>query len=237
MKIGIMQPYFVPYIGYFQLLNAVDKYVIYDDVHFIKGGWINRNRILINGQPSYFNVPLKGASPNKLINEVEVNNEEVLIQKNLRMLEGAYKKAPYFEDVYKLMEDILKCGKNNLAEYLTYSIKKICEYLDINTELIISSQMNKDNSLKGKEKVVAVCHELGGTIYYNAIGGQELYSYEYFKENNLELNFVKTNTIEYKQYNNEFVPSLSIIDVMMFNSKEEIKEMLNNYTLVNDRGN
>ena len=237
MKIGIMQPYFVPYIGYFQLLNAVDKYVIYDDVHYIKGGWINRNRILINGEPSYFNVPLKGASPNKLINEVEVNNEDVLIQKNLRMLEGAYKKAPYFEDVYKLMEDILKCGKDNLAEYLAYSIKKICEYLDINTELIISSQMNKDNSLKGKEKVVAICHELGGDEYYNAIGGQELYSYDYFEENNLKLSFVSTDKIEYKQFNNEFVPYLSIIDVMMFNSKEEIKKILNMYTLVNNRGN
>ena len=231
MKIGIMQPYFVPYIGYFQLLNAVDKYVIYDDVNYIKGGWINRNRILINGQPSYINVPLKGASPNKLINEIEVDNNEVLIQKNLRMLEGAYKKAPYFENVYKLMEDIIKCGKDNLAEYLAYSIKKICEYLDINTELIISSQMDKDNKLRGKDKVIHICHKLGGTEYYNAIGGQEMYDYDTFRENNLELSFVKTNDIVYKQYNNEFIPYLSIIDVMMFNSKEEVKKMLN------DRGN
>lgn len=235
MKIGIMQPYFVPYIGYFQLINAVDKYVIYDDVHYIKGGWINRNRILINGQPSYFNVPLIGASPNKLINEIEVSNQEILIQKNLRMLEGAYKKAPYFNDVYPLMEDILKCGKTNLAEYLAYSLKKICEYLDIKTELIISSTMNKDNSLKGKEKVVAICHELGGDTYYNAIGGQELYSYDYFEENNLKLGFIDTDKIEYKQYNNEFQPWLSIVDVMMFNSKEEVKKMLNMYKIKTEK--
>ena len=235
MKIGIMQPYFVPYIGYFQSINAVDKYVIYDDVHYIKGGWINRNRILINGQPSYFNVPLIGASPNKLINEIEVSNQEILIQKNLRMLEGAYKKAPYFNDVYPLMEDILKCGKTNLAEYLAYSLKKICEYLDIKTELIISSTMNKDNSLKGKEKVVAICHELGGDTYYNAIGGQEMYSYDYFEENNLKLGFIDTDKIEYKQYNNEFQPWLSIVDVMMFNSKEEVKKMLNMYKIKTEK--
>ena len=153
------------------------------------------------------------------------------------MLEGAYKKAPYFEDVYKLMEDIIKCGKDNLAEYLAYSIKKICEYLDINTELIISSQMDKDNKLRGKDKVIHICHKLGGTEYYNAIGGQEMYDYDTFRENNLELSFVKTNDIVYKQYNNEFIPYLSIIDVMMFNSKEEVKKMLDMYTLVNDRGN
>lgn len=234
MKIGIMQPYFVPYIGYFQLINAVDKYVIYDDVHYIKGGWINRNRILINGMPSYFNVPLIGASPNKLINEIEVSNQDVLIQKNLRALERAYRKAPYFDDVYSLMEDILKCGKTNLAEYLAYSIRKICEFLDITTELIVSSTMDKDNSLKGKEKVVHICHKLGGTEYYNAIGGQELYSFDYFRENNLKLSFVKTDKIEYKQFNNEFQPYLSIIDVMMFNSKEEVKKILNMYTLITE---
>ena len=234
MKIGIMQPYFVPYLGYFQLINAVDKYVIYDDVHYIKGGWINRNRILINGNPSYFNVPLIGASPNKLINEIEVSNEDVLIQKNLRMLEGAYKKAPYFNDVYELMKDILCSGKTNLAEYLTYSIKKICEYLDINTEIVISSELNKDNSLRGKEKVVAIVKELGGTTYYNAIGGQELYSFDYFKENGLELGFIKTNLVEYKQYNNEFQPYLSIVDIMMFNSKEEVKKMLDSYEIIKE---
>lgn len=237
MKVGIMQPYFMPYIGYWQLLNAVDRYVIYDDVNFIKGGWINRNRILINGNPTYFNVPLKGASPFKLINEIEVNNDEILIKKNLRSLEDAYKKAPHFNEVYPLLESIITCKKDNLAEYLTYSILTICKYLDIDTQIYLSSNLKKSNELKGEDKVIAICNELEATEYYNAIGGQELYSFADFNNNNIKLNFLKTSNIEYKQYNNEFQPNLSIIDVLMFNSKDEVKAMLNEFSLVNENDN
>ena len=116
MKIGIMQPYFVPYIGYWQLMNAVDKYVIYDDVNYINRGWINRNRILVNGKPTYFNIPMIGASQNKLINQVGVNNDEKLIIKNLRCIEGAYKKAPNYSEVYPLLEKILRSGKKNISD-------------------------------------------------------------------------------------------------------------------------
>ena len=233
-KVGIMQPYFVPYIGYWQLLNAVDEYVIYDDVNFIKGGWINRNRILVNGNPTYFNIPMLGASSFKLINEIGVNQDEKLIKKNLKTIEEAYKKAPYFKVVYPMIEKILKCEKDNLAEYIAYSTKIICLYLDINTKIHMSSELKKDNLLKGQDKVIAICKELGATDYYNAIGGQELYSYEDFEANGINLNFVKTNEITYKQYNNEFIPFLSIIDVMMFNSKEEVKQMLSEFTLINN---
>lgn len=234
-KVGIMQPYFIPYIGYWQLLNLVDEYVIYDDVNFIKGGWINRNRILINGQPNYFNIPMLGASPFKLINEVKVNNDEKLIQKNLRKIIEVYKKAPYFNNVYNLIEDILTNRNDNLAEYIAYSMKRICEYLDINTKIIMSSDLKKDCDLKAQEKVIAICKELNATDYYNAVGGQELYDYDSFEKNGIQLNFLKTNNIEYKQFNNEFVPNLSILDVLMFNSKEQIKTMLNEYTIINNQ--
>ena len=133
-----------------------------------------------------------------------------------------------------MIEKILKCGKDNLAEYIAYSTKIICLYLDINTKIHMSSELKKDNSLKGQDKVIAICKELGATDYYNAIGGQELYSYEDFEANGINLNFVKTNEITYKQYNNEFIPFLSIIDVMMFNSKEEVKQMLSEFTLINN---
>ena len=122
MKLGIMQPYFIPYIGYWQLLNAVDTYVIYDDVNYIKGGWVNRNRILVNGEAKYFNVPLIGASPNKLINEVNVNTDIRTIEKNKRTITAAYCKAPFFEDVYPIVLAILQFESNNLAEYLEHSI-------------------------------------------------------------------------------------------------------------------
>lgn len=234
-KIGIMQPYFVPYIGYWQLLNAVDEYVLYDDVNFIKGGWINRNRILVNGKPTYFNIPMLGASSFKLINEIEVNQDEKLIAKNLRIIEAAYKKAPYYNVVYPLIEKILKCNKKSLSEYIYYSTIIICTYLDIDTKIHISSNLKKDCSLKGQDKVIEICKELGATEYYNAIGGQELYSYEDFEKNGITLNFLQTNDINYQQYNNEFVPFLSIIDVMMFNSKEDIKEMLKDFSLINNK--
>ena len=232
MKLGIMQTYFVPYIGYWQLMNAVDKYVIYDDVNFIKGGWINRNRILVNGEAKYFNIPMLGASPYKHINEVGVNNDEKLIDKNLRIIEGAYKKAPYYEQVYSLIKEILTCKKENLALYIENSFKVICKYLNIHTEFIISSELEKDCSLKGQEKVLSICGMLGATEYYNAIGGQQLYSFSDFKEQNISLKFLQTKEIVYKQFQNEFQPNLSIIDIMMFNSVEQIQEMLQQFTLV-----
>lgn len=232
MKIGIMQPYFVPYIGYWQLLNAVDQYVIYDDVNFIKGGWINRNRILINDLPKYFNVPMLGASPNKLINEVKVNNDERVIGKNLRILHAAYSKAPFFGEVYPLMERMLLCKEDNLASYIALSTSIICDYLDIETKLLISSDLAKDNSLTGQDKVLEICRLLKATDYYNAIGGRDLYSFDEFDKNGIKLHFLQRKEIKYEQFDNDFYPDLSIVDVMMFNSKQTIKEMLNEYILI-----
>lgn len=232
IKVGIMQPYFCPYIGYFQLMNAVDKYVVYDDVNFIKGGWINRNRILLNGEPHFINIPMLGASPNKLINEVGINNQEVLVGKNLKLLEAAYKKAPYFNDVYPLLKEIFEFKTDTIEKFIFNSFKVINNYLDIKTELIMSSTLDKDNSLRAQDKVLAICKLLNATDYYNAVGGQELYSFEDFKEKDINLHFVKTQEIIYKQFNNEFQSNLSIIDVMMFNSKEEIKQLLNKYELI-----
>lgn len=232
MKLGIMQPYFVPYIGYWQLMNAVDKYVIYDDVTFIKGGWINRNRILENGEPKYFNIPMKGASSNKLINKIGVNNDPALIEKNIRIIKNSYEKAPYFDNVYPLAEKILKCGKDNLVEYIIFSFNIICKYLGITTELIVSSNLQKDCALKGQDKVIQICKILGATEYFNAIGGRELYSPDAFGKNGINLKFLKTGNIFYKQFDNEFQNNLSIIDVMMFNSRENIKNMLDEFTLV-----
>ncbi len=232
MKLGIMQPYFVPYIGYWQLMNAVDKYVIYDDVNFIKGGWINRNRILVNGQPKYFNIPMIGASPFKLINEIGVNNDLQLINKNLRIIEAAYKKAPYYKDVYPIVEEILKCGKNDIAGYIEESFKVINKYLGISTELIVSSNLKKDCSLKGQDKVLQICGLLGATEYYNAVGGQELYSFDAFEKHGIKLKFLNTKEIIYDQFGQTFQPNLSIIDVMMFNSVEEIMTYLNEFELI-----
>lgn len=234
MKVGVMQPYFFPYIGYWQLINAVDKYVIYDDVNYINRGWVNRNRILVNGNTKYFNVPLFGASQNKLINEITVNLDEKEIERNLRILKSSYKKAPYFEEIYPIMEEILKYKSNILSAYLANSIKVICKYLDINTEIIISSSLKKDNRLKGEEKILAICKELKATDYYNAIGGMNLYHFDLFSEQGVKLHFIKTNEISYKQFDNDFQPCLSIIDVLMFNGFEHVKSLLLDFTLVEE---
>lgn len=232
MKLGIMQPYFVPYIGYWQLLNAVDTYVIYDDVNYIKGGWINRNRILLNGEAKYFNVQLDGASPNKLINEIGINRNEVTIKKSLRVLEAAYRKAPYFKEVYPIISDILMCESTNLSDYLVYSIKEICRYLDITTRIVRSSDIPKNNELHGQEKVLEICMLLGAKEYYNAIGGRALYSYEDFKCRGIDLKFLQSKDIVYKQYEKQFISNLSIIDVLMFNSKEKIEQYLKEYRVI-----
>ena len=231
MKLGIMQPYFFPYIGYWQLINAVDKYVIYDDVNFIKGGWINRNKILMNGEAKLINLKMNGASPNKLINEIELADDSIYNKKLLKTIENCYKKAPYFEKAFPIIESIINNDEKNLAKNLEYLIKKICEYLLIDTEIFISSNIKKNNDLRGQDKVIEISKLLGANEYYNAIGGKELYSYEDFEESGIKLSFIKTKEIEYKQFNNNFISNLSIIDIIMFNSVDEIKKILNMYEL------
>ena len=229
MKVGIMQPYFLPYIGYWQLMRAVDLYIIYDDVSFIKGGWINRNNILTVGGRKLFTVELNGASPNKYINEIGVKDD---FRKLKKTIEIAYSKAPYFDNVMPILNEIFDFENRNLALFITNSFYLINRYLSIDTKLILSSSLDKDCSLKAQDKILDICDKVGATEYYNAIGGQELYSKEKFKSNNIELKFLKTNPIVYSQFKNSFVPHLSILDVMMFNSVREIDELLNKYELI-----
>jgi hypothetical protein len=230
MKLGIMQPYFLPYIGYFQLINVVDKYVIYDDVQYIKGGWINRNNILLNGQDFRFNLIILSASPNKLINEIFVAENQFNL---LKTIESAYKKAPFFSTVFPLAENIINYENKNSAKYIGNSIVKIATYLNIKTEFIYSSEIKEKNCLlKNQDKVINICSVLNATEYINAIGGQALYDKANFEKNHIKLSFIKTKLIEYKQFNNQFIPNLSILDVLMFNSVEEINIMLDKYELI-----
>lgn len=234
MKLGIMQPYLFPYIGYFQLINAVDKFVIYDDVQFIKGGWINRNRLLINGKDSLFTVKIKKDDFRLNINDrFLVDNYEYEKSKILKSIELAYSKAPYFNIIFRVISDIFSYKEKNLSKFITNSIVVICKFLDINTEIIVSSLLKKDTSLKSQDKVIHINKILGTNTYINSIGGVELYSREVFKENGLYLYFIKTNDIIYNQFDkNNFISNLSIIDVLMFNSKKEVKKLLNEYELV-----
>lgn len=231
MKLGIMQPYFLPYIGYFQLLNAVDKYVIYDNIQFTKKGWINRNRILQNGKDALITIPVEKDSDYLAIRDRSVSSAFDR-KKLLNQIRESYRKAPCFSEVMPLMEDIVNYDNNNLFGYIHHSIVKICNYLKIGTEIIISSAINIDHTLKGQDKVIAICKALNTTDYYNAIGGQELYNADDFRKEDINLHFLSSNPVEYKQFANEFVTWLSILDVMMFNPVDEIQTMLGEYKLV-----
>ena len=233
MKLGIMQPYFLPYLGYWQLMNAVDTYVVYDDVNYINRGRINRNNILINNEAKLINIILIGASQNKHINDILVDGSEINQRKLISKIRLSYSKAPFYKDVIPIIEDIIMQNECNLAKFLLYSFKKISGYLGMTTSLILSSELNKDVSLKGKDKILDICKRLNADTYYNSIGGMELYDKEEFAQNGIELVFLKMDSdIEYKQFNDNFVPNLSILDVLMFNSKEECRHLLERYTLV-----
>jgi hypothetical protein len=229
MKIAIMQPYFFPYIGYFQLINAVDIFVIYDDVNFIKQGWISRNRILMNCAEHLMTLQLSGASSNKHINKIKIGNNQ---DKLLKTIFHAYHRAPFFDRVYPLIVSVLTNQEQNLSLFLAQLLQSICFYLNIKTKLILSSSFEKDNRLKGYEKGIEICKRFHADTYINAIGGKSLYSKDEFLAHGIDLLFIRTNEIVYKQLNCEFVPSLSIIDVMMFNPIGKIQEMLSEYELV-----
>lgn len=230
-KVAIMQPYFFPYIGYWQLINAVDEYVVYDDVNYIKGGWINRNNILVNGNAHLITLPLDNASSFRLINEISVVENKKNIDKLLKSISLAYGKAPFFSQVMPVIEDLIT-NNQNISKLNYDAILKINNYLGISTKILLSSELEKDDLLTAQDKVIHINKLLKSEVYINAIGGMELYDREVFKENGIELKFLSTNSIEYKQFKNEFVPNLSIIDVMMFNSVEKIKEMLDDYKLL-----
>ena len=231
MVLGANQPYFMPYIGYWQLIDAADIFVIADDYNYIKNGWIPRNRILDNGSIRYFNIEIAHASQNKKINELY--RCDFSVEKKLKQITCAYKKAPYFEEGIALMEDILKYPEKNLAEYLKYSIIRTCDFLQIKTPIIMSSQLEHNSDYRREYRIYDMCERLGADQYYNAIGGEKLYSASAFEERGIKLKFIKRkDTICYQQFEYNFTPDLSIIDVIMFNSVSEMKQMLKEYILV-----
>lgn len=232
MKIAIMQPYILPYIGYWQLINAVDKFIILDDVNYINKGWINRNKILVNGSENFSTIPLIHASQNKKINEIDISAELKWRNTLVKTIEFNYKKAKYYSEVSELILSCINYDNLNLSEYILHSLTRISAYLDLKTTFVASSSIYENDNLKGEDRIIDICLKEGATDYINPIGGLELYSYESFKLKNLQLHFLKTEDIAYPQFKNEFVPWLSIIDVLMFNSKDEVKAMLNMYELV-----
>lgn len=227
MKLAIMQPYLFPYIGYFQLMAAVDKFVFYDDVNFIKNGWINRNRLFLAGDVRYITIPLTSASSFLKINQIVVQSSDVWRKKISESIRHSYSKAPYFPSINNIICDVLSSGENKISNLAKNSVIAIADYLGLKTRFVMSSALYKNENLNGVARVLDICHEEKANQYYNLPGGKDLYDEKLFKLNGMDLCFIRPELKGYRQFSTDFHPGLSIIDVLMFNDRDIVREMLN----------
>ncbi|EPJ7086017.1 WbqC family protein [Citrobacter amalonaticus] len=229
--IAIMQPYLFPYLGYFQLIMASDTFVLFDDVNYIKKGYINRNNILLNGAAYRFTIPVQNVSQNKKINEHYFSDDTENLLKTFNM---AYAKAPYYMDIYPIIERALKGTEKKVSSVCFNAINDILDYLGIEKNIVFSSNIAYDRCASATDKVIDITKALGSNYYINAIGGQNLYEYDYFKSKDVTLAFIQMSDIVYSQEgkNVEFIPNLSILDALMWSSPKNVLEMLTKYTLI-----
>lgn len=231
-KIAVMQPYFLPYIGYFQLMTAVDKFVVFDDVNFINRGWINRNRLLLNGAAHTFTAPLRGASQNRLICEVELDDNQAWREKLLRTIRQAYGKAPCSAQALPLLEKIINFSTVRLDEFLLNSLREIANYLALEVEIVPTSRVYQNAQLKGQERILDICRQEQAGVYVNPIGGFELYERESFAQQHVTLRFLRSRLPEYAQGKGLHVAGLSIMDVLMFNDSTTVRRFLGEMDLL-----
>ena len=230
--IAIMQPYFLPYIGYFQLLAAVDKFVVLDDVNYINRGWVNRNRLLLNGVAHSFTVPLCGASQNKLICDIELVSEQNWRTKLMRTVRQAYEQAPCYVRMSALMERLVNYSSVRLDEFLLNSIREIISCLSLEVEIVSTSRVYQNKHLKGQERILDICRQERADVYINPIGGEGLYDRAGFLEQGVQLKFLRTRPVSYPQGKGEHIPWLSILDVLMFNEPFAVRQLLAEMDLV-----
>ena len=230
MTLGANQPYFLPYLGYFQLIHAVDKFLVLDDFNYIKGGWINRNRILRDGKTVFLSVPVSHASPNREINKHYVCGS---VESMLRSIREAYRKASLFEDVFPIITSVMEYSDKNLGAFVFNSIRTICDYLGIATSVILNSSRDDNTELRSEQRVIHLCKTMGADTYVNAIGGLSLYNRDNFAAEGIRLRFLKGELPPYRQLRTQdFVSALSILDIMMNIPRDEIRDMLDRFSLV-----
>lgn len=222
MKLAIMQPYFLPYLGYFQLMKAADRFIVYDDVNFITRGYIHRNKIEINGEPKWFGVSIKKASQNRKINETIINPDPKWVPNLKRKIQHKYGKSPHFNKIYSMLERWLDENPLKLSNLLYHQLIDIRDYLEIDTELTLSSEMEQDQKLKGVDRIMDICQKQGADTYYNSVGGKHLYDPKRFSAANIELRFIEMLGDNY----------LSILDSLMTQDKKEIQKNLLRYRLI-----
>jgi hypothetical protein len=232
MRLAIMQPYFLPYIGYFQLMSAVDKLVLLDDVNFINGGWINRNRIALNGEPYWLTLPLAKASQNRLINEIEIMDDALWKRKTMRTVELSYRSAPFAPQILSLISDILKEARGSLSEFLFDQLRRVADYIGIETKIEASSTIYPKNGRSGQERILDICTREGASTYVNLPGGRSLYDARLFASTGIELLFLESNLPALTlRHGGSEGPSLSILDLLMLNPVAKIREATRTFRL------
>jgi hypothetical protein len=232
MIVSIMQPYFLPYIGYFQLIAASDVFVIYDDVQYMKGGWINRNRILLNDAPHWLTLPVERTEVETPINLKRYQLDAAGREKARRLLAAAYAKAPQAAATLPLLDEVLGGEDLNVARFNERGLRAVCRRLGIGTEIVTSSAMARDRTLGGQAAVIDIASRLGARRYLNAAGGTGLYQAAAFAEQGLELGFIRPRPAPYRQFREPHVPNLSIADVLMFCEDAELQALLAAYDIV-----
>ena len=227
-----MQPYFFPYIGYFQLMQAADVFVFHDDAQYIKAGWINRNRILLNDEPSWLTLPVRKGASSLPINQRHYLLDTDTIDAIKKRLEACYSQAPEYDEIYRFIFGLLDHAESNVAAFNFNLLTELARKLGISCTFVASSTMHKPGGLKGQDKVIDMCRRIGATQYINPIGGLALYDGAVFLDMGIQLRFLQANSSGYTQFGSGQLPFLSIIDVLMFNSIERVQTMLDDYRLL-----
>lgn len=230
--VSLMQPYLFPYLGYFQLIAASSLFILGDSLQYTRRGWINRNRLLVGGQPWQFSVPLEQGARSQAINQRLLSEQMRLTsQRLLHTIRHSYHRAPCYPQVFPLVEEILENPERNLAHFTEHSIRRICNYLEIDTPIARISDMGLAGDIDREQRLIHVVKRSGGNVYLNPEGGRHLYSPDVFHSHGVELRFLRMDEFSYRQFDDDFVPSLSIIDVLMFNQPDEMRRLLGRYSV------
>ncbi len=232
MIAAIMQPYFFPYIGYFQLMRQVDCFVFYDDVNYIKRGWVNRNRILLNGQAAWLTLPVARASQNRLISESHYLLDQASVASVLGKIRSAYLKAPYYQEVESLISPLFASAPTRVSEFNALHLQALARALGLPCEFRFSSRIEHDRSAGGQQRILEICQRLGAGRYVNPVGGQHLYDAGLFAAAGIELSFFEPQIRAYPQFDAPHVGQLSVIDALMFLGLEGTAELLEGGLLV-----
>ncbi len=225
-----MQPYFFPYAGYFQLMQAVDRFYLYDDARYIKRGWVNRNRILVDGAPLWFTLPVAAASQNRNINEHSIVRDRRFC-KLPATLAHAYGRSPHYAQVRRLLAPLFERAESNLAAFLRQTLSAVAGYLGIGTPVGLTSEIPLADGPRGQERILEYCRAVGAAEYVNPNGGRDLYDREAFERRGVRLHFLQHELPAYPQFGGAFVPGLSIIDVLMFNDRASAAAMVKRFSL------